>query len=94
MNAEITTRKIGSKWHGYIDGRPDVEETALSEDAVQRKMEQLRERIGKCDATTRLFGGKACELIAGHRAAGEKRTQHRSGSLTWVEVSPEEGRVA
>ena len=48
MNAEITTRKVGTKWHGYIDGRPDLDETALSEEAVRRKMEQLRERIGTC----------------------------------------------
>ena len=32
MNAEITTKKFGSKWHGYIDGRPDLDETALSEE--------------------------------------------------------------
>ena len=43
MNAEITTKKVGTKWHGYIEGRPDLDETALSEEAVRRKMEQLRD---------------------------------------------------
>src|SRR5207244_1827306 len=60
MNAEITTRKIGTKWHGYIDGRPDVDETALSEEAVRRKMEQLRDRIGACNATTNRDGLRRC----------------------------------
>src|SRR5829696_1945563 len=49
MNAEITIKKIRSKWHGYIDGRSDIDETALTEDAVRRKMEQLRDRIGRCE---------------------------------------------
>jgi hypothetical protein len=94
MTAEITTRKIGTKWHGYIEGRPDLDETALSEEAVRRKMEQLRDRIGPCGSKTKLFGGKTCELIDGHRVLGEKRTQHRSGSIVWIDVSPEDGRVA
>jgi hypothetical protein len=50
MDAEITTRKFGTKWHGYIAGRPDLDETALTEEAVRRKMEQLRHRIGTCNA--------------------------------------------
>jgi hypothetical protein len=94
MNAEISTKKIGSKWHGYIDGRPDIDETALSEEAARRKVEQLRDRIGTCGARTKLFGGKTCELITGHRAIGEKRTQHRSGTIVWIDVSPEDGRLA
>lgn len=87
MHADITTKKIGSKWHGYIDGRPDLDETALSEKAARQKMEQLREQLGTCGATTRLFGGKTCDLIAGHHVIGEKRPQHRSGSVTWIEVT-------
>jgi len=94
MNAEITTKKVGSKWHGYIDGRPDLDETALTEDAVRRKMEQLRDRIGACGAKTKLFGGRTCELIAGHRVLGKKRNEHRSGSISWIDVAPEDGRVA
>lgn len=70
MNAEITTKKIGSKWHGYIAERPDLDETALTEEAVRRKMEQLRDRIGTCAARTKLFGGRTCELIDGYRVLG------------------------
>jgi hypothetical protein len=88
MTATITTKKIGSKWHGYIEGRPDIDETALTEEAAIRKMEQLRDRLGICTATTRLFGGRTCELIAGHRVIGEQRTLHRSGSVTWMEETP------
>ena len=83
MTAEITTKKIGSKWHGYIDGRPDLDETALSEEAVRRKMEQLRDRIGTCGAKTERFGGRTCELIAGHRVPGKTRMEHRSGDAAW-----------
>jgi hypothetical protein len=83
MNAEITTGKIGTKWHGYIDGRPDVDETALSEEAVRRKMEQLRDRIGACNATTNRDGLRRCELIDGHHQPGGARTKHRSGQMTW-----------
>jgi len=94
MNAEITTKKVGTKWHGYIDGRPDLDETALSDEAVRRKMEQLRDRIGPCGAETNLFGGRTCELIDGHHILGRKRIEHRSGSVSWIDVSPEDGRVA
>ena len=90
MNAEITTKKIGSKWHGYIDGRPDLDETALTEEAARRKMEQLRDRIGVCGAKTKLFGGRTCELIAGHHEPGAKRVVHRSGSITWFDVPPDD----
>jgi len=57
MNAEITTKKIGSKGRGYIDGRPDPDETALTEEAARRKMEQLRDRIGigVCGAKRKLL---------------------------------------
>jgi hypothetical protein len=92
MNAEISAKKIGSKWHGYIDGRPDIDETALTEEAVRRKMEQLRDRIGACGATTKLFGGKTCELIDGHQVVGKKRTAHRNGSVTWVNIEPDDPR--
>jgi len=92
MNAEITTKRIGSKWHGYIDGRPDIDETALTDEAVRRKMEQLRDRIGVCGATTKLFGGRTCDLIDGHQVIGKKRTEHRSGSVTWVNVERDDPR--
>jgi hypothetical protein len=86
MDRDITTRKVGTKWHGSIEGRPDLEETALSEEAVRLKMQQLRDRIGTCGARTMLFGGRTCERIAGHHDAGQKRTLHRSGSVTWFDV--------
>jgi hypothetical protein len=83
MNAEITTTRINTKWHGYIDGRPDIEETALSEEAARRKVEQIRDRLGSCTASTTRFGGRRCELIEGHRTARGERTEHRSGDASW-----------
>jgi predicted nucleic acid-binding Zn ribbon protein len=90
MRAAIHTKKIGTKWHGTIEGRPDIDETALSEEAVRRKMEQLRDKIGPCGAWTNLFGGRTCELIAGHQKPNAIRTEHRSGTVTWFEVSEDE----
>jgi len=92
MDAEITTSKVGTKWHGYIAGRPDLDETALSEEAIHRKMEQLRERIGVCGARTKLFGGRMCERIAGHFEHGARRSLHRNGSITWIDVEPDDAR--
>jgi len=92
MDAEITTRKVGTKWHGYSAGRPDLDETALTEEAVRRKMVQLRDRIGVCGAKTKLFDGRTCELIAGHHDAGTKRAIHRSGSITWSDVPPDDSK--
>ena len=92
VDAEISTRKVGTKWHGYIVGRPDLDETALTEEAVRWKMEQLRECIGICGARTKLFGGRTCELIAGHHESGQKQTVHRSGSITWFDREPDNPR--
>jgi hypothetical protein len=83
MNAEIRTEKIGTKWHAYLDGRPDIDETALSEEAARRKVEQLRERLGTCDAKTERFGGRSCELVKGHHALREREPRHRSGAYIW-----------
>ena len=90
MNVEIRTERVGTKWHGYIDGRPDIDETALTEEAARRKVEQLRDRFGSCRMKTKLFGGRMCELVNGHCAPGSKPTEHRSGSVSWMDASPEE----
>ena len=47
MNAEIRTEKIGTKWHAYLDGRPDIDQTALTEEAARRMVEQLRDPDSK-----------------------------------------------
>ena len=57
MNAEIRTQRVGTKWHAHLDGRPDIDETALTEEAARRKVEQLRERLGACGAKTRGSAG-------------------------------------
>src|SRR5690348_2641297 len=90
MNAEIKTERVGTKWHAYLDGRPDVDQTALTEEAARRMVEQLRDRFGVCGAKTRLFGGRTCELVNGHHTPGGKLTEHRKGSVTWIEVPPDD----
>jgi len=90
MDGEIKTKKIGSKWHGLIEGRPDIDETALSETAARRKVDRLRTQIGDCGATTRLFDGRTCELVKGHKAPPGKRLQHQSGLIVWTNLLSED----
>lgn len=94
MDVELKTQKIGSKWHGFIEGRPDIDETALSETAVRRKVESARTQLGDCGGATRLFGGRTCELVKGHKAPPGKRLQHQSGEIVWTELLPEDGPEA
>lgn len=42
---KITVRKEGGKWHGYIEGRPDVDETGLTYEVAKRKAESVAARI-------------------------------------------------
>jgi hypothetical protein len=85
MKAEITTQRINTKWHGYIEGRPDIDETALTEEAVRRRMEQLRERIGMCGAKGSGDGRElSCELIARHHAPGNRPTSHSADGILWM----------
>jgi hypothetical protein len=93
MNVEIRTERVGTKWHGYIDGRPDIDETALTEEAARRKAEQLRDRFGACGVKTTVFGGRTCELVNGHCAPGSKPTKHRSGSVTWFDAPHDDARA-
>lgn len=94
MNAEIKTQKIGSKWHGFIEGRPDIDETALSENAAREKVESVRARLGDCGSRTRLFGGLTCALVKGHVAAVGRRLQHARDEKVWIDLSPEDGAGA
>lgn len=46
-----------------------------------------------CGATRRVFRrDRTCELTPGHDRES-KRVPHRRGSITWVEVSPEDGTI-
>jgi len=38
---KITVRREGGIWHGYLEGRPEVDERGLTEEMVRRKVEQL-----------------------------------------------------
>lgn len=89
MNVEIKTKQIGSKWHGFIEGRPDIDETALSEDVARRKVESVRARLGDCGSPTKRFGGHTCKLVKDHVAPIGGRLEHRSGNIRWVDVEHE-----
>ena len=90
MNAEIKTKKIGSKWHGFIEGRPDIDETALTEEVARQKVESVRARLGDCGARTNLFGGHTCKLVKEHAAPIGARLEHRSGNIRWIDVGDED----
>src|SRR5205823_2419037 len=37
----IRTEKIGGIWHGYLEGHPEIDERALTEEIARRKVESL-----------------------------------------------------
>lgn len=42
---KIRVEKTGGIWHGYIEGHPEVDERALTEDIAWRKAERMVERL-------------------------------------------------
>jgi hypothetical protein len=38
---KITTRKIGGIWHGYLDGHPEIDERALTEEIARQKVKRI-----------------------------------------------------
>ncbi len=43
---KITTQKTGGIWHGYLEGHPEVDERALTEEIAVRKVQRIIERLG------------------------------------------------
>jgi len=42
---KITTQKTGGIWHGYLEGHPEVDERALTEEIARRKVEKRVEAL-------------------------------------------------
>lgn len=40
----IRTEKVGGIWHGYLEGHPEIDERALTEEIARRKVQSLIER--------------------------------------------------
>jgi hypothetical protein len=38
---KITTRKIGGIWHGYLEGHPEIDERALTEEIARQKVKRI-----------------------------------------------------
>jgi predicted RNase H-like HicB family nuclease len=38
---KITTLKIGGIWHGYLEGHPEIDERALTEEIARQKVERI-----------------------------------------------------
>jgi len=43
---KITTQKTGGIWHGYLEGCPEVDERALTEEIARRKVERRVAALG------------------------------------------------
>jgi len=43
---KITVQKTGGIWHGYLEGHPEVDERALTEEIAVRKVQRIVERLG------------------------------------------------
>ena len=85
--SKITAKRVGGIWHGYLEGHPEVDERGLTESIAKRKAGEIAHHSYgmTCGATTRMFGGKACEKPPEHDA-GEEIREHRQGSVTWAAV--------
>jgi hypothetical protein len=44
LRMKIETKKIGGIWHGYLEGHPEVDERALTEEMAVRKVERILEK--------------------------------------------------
>ncbi len=42
---KITVQKTGGIWHGYLEGHPEVDERALTEEIAVRKVQRIIERL-------------------------------------------------
>ncbi len=41
----VTVEKTGGIWHGYLEGHPEVDERALTEDIARQKVERIVARL-------------------------------------------------
>ena len=45
----IRTEKVGGIWHGYLEGHPEIDERALTEEIARRKVEAVAKRMARND---------------------------------------------
>jgi hypothetical protein len=41
----VTVQKTGGIWHGYLEGHPEVDERALTEEMARVKVERIVARL-------------------------------------------------
>jgi hypothetical protein len=44
---KIRVQKIGGIWHGYVEGHPEIDERALTEEIAQRKAREMATRLAE-----------------------------------------------
>jgi hypothetical protein len=45
LRMKITVQKTGGIWHGYLEGHPEVDERALTEEIARVKVERIVEKL-------------------------------------------------
>lgn len=53
LRMKITVKKIGGMWHGYLEGHPDVDERALTEEMANIKVQRIVARLESERAETK-----------------------------------------
>ncbi len=56
---KITVQRIGGIWHGYLEGHPEVDERALTEEVAPQKVERIVARIHERRCENRQSHGPA-----------------------------------
>ena len=42
---KIRVQKIGGIWHGFVEGYPEIDERALTQEIAERKAREMAKRI-------------------------------------------------
>lgn len=50
---KIKVQKVGSIWHGMIEGHPEIDVRGLTEDIARRKVERIAAELPMPDAGAR-----------------------------------------
>lgn len=45
LRMNIIVKKVGGIWHGYVEGHPEIDERALTEEIARRKATEAARRV-------------------------------------------------
>ena len=76
---EIRTEKTGGIWHGYLEGHPQVDERALTEEIAWQKVKRIIEQSGVSLSGVTSNQGVAQKAVA----HGERKEVERTPGAGW-----------